>query len=125
MILNLTQHTATPDQVEAGVVDLVDSTRNTLVGLLTFNSLPTSQEIEAKALALAMLALDQAPADQAVKAMIGGAPYLMARLEKALLDVGIIPVYAFSERVSVEQSMEDGSVRKVNVFKHVGFVEAR
>lgn len=31
--------------------------------------------------------------------------------------------YAFSERVSVEETKADGSVAKNNVFKHKGFFE--
>ena len=58
------------------------------------------------------------------RAMIGGAPYLMAPLETALRVIGIEPVYAFSTRASVEQTMPDGSVRKVNDFRHAGFVPA-
>ena len=56
--------------------------------------------------------------------MIGGAPFFMSALERALLDVGITPLYAFSIRESVEKAAEDGTVTKINVFKHVGFVEA-
>jgi len=42
----------------------------------------------------------------------------------ALRDQGIEPVYAFSVRESIEQTQPDGSVRKVNVFRHAGFVDA-
>jgi len=54
--------------------------------------------------------------------MIGGAPYFMGALESALLEAGVEPVYAFSRRVSEEMIQPDGSVRKVGVFRHVGFV---
>ena len=37
--------------------------------------------------------------------------------------LGVPAVYAFSVRESVEQPQPDGSVRKVNVFRHVGFVQ--
>ena len=47
----------------------------------------------------------------------------MSALESALLDECITPMYAFSVRDSVEQTQPDGSVRKVNVFKHIGFVQ--
>jgi hypothetical protein len=57
------------------------------------------------------------------KAMIGGAPFFMSSLEKALLDAGVTPVYAFSVRDSKEEPDGNGGVRKVNVFRHVGFVE--
>ncbi len=56
------------------------------------------------------------------KAMIGGAPYLMAPLERHLARAGVRPMYAFSTRESVEQTGADGSVKKVSVFRHAGFV---
>lgn len=46
----------------------------------------------------------------------------MSTLEKALQYTGITPVYAFSKRESKEEKLPDGSVKKINVFKHVGFV---
>jgi len=55
--------------------------------------------------------------------MIGGAPFLMSALEDALVIAGITPLYAFSVRESVEAEQADGSVRKVAVFRHLGFVE--
>lgn len=48
----------------------------------------------------------------------------MAPLETELSARRIEPVYAFSTRESVEQTQADGSVRKVNVFRHTGFVPA-
>ena len=59
-----------------------------------------------------------------IKAMIGGAPYLMAELEKELWYRGIEPVYAFTKRESVETTDENGNVTKTAVFKHAGFVSA-
>lgn len=53
--------------------------------------------------------------------MIGGAPYLMILLHDALVGRDIQPLYAFSERVSVEKE-EGGKIIKISVFKHVGFV---
>jgi len=85
--------------------------------LLTFNSLPTKAEIEARAEALAELAQGYPVV------MIGGAPYLMSALEQVLKSWGSIPVYAFSERESVEHTLPDGSVRKTNIFRHKGFVQ--
>ena len=123
MILNLTQHPASPEQIEAGVMDLPTAERATLIDRLTVDSLPSRQEIEARCADIAMLAalaFDAHPA----QAMIGGAPWMMACLESALLDQGIAPVYAFSVRESVEQAQLDGSVRKINVFRHAGFVSA-
>ena len=54
--------------------------------------------------------------------MIGGAPFLLPILAEELREVGIDPLLAFSRRDTVEQTQPDGSVRKVAVFRHVGFV---
>jgi hypothetical protein len=37
---------------------------------------------------------------------------------------GITALYSFSTRESVDQPQPDGSVRKVAVFRHTGWVEA-
>lgn len=78
-------------------------------------------EIEQRATALADVAAN-AKGDPDV-AMIGGAPFLMASLERALAAVQMRAVYAFSVRVSAEQAQPDGSVRKVQTFRHAGWVE--
>ena len=117
-IINLTQHQATDEQVAAGVVDLDGAARGQLTRLLTFDRAPDPTEIRARARAIADLAVD-AGADAA---MIGGAPYLMPALEIALADRGIVPLYAYTRRESVERREPDGAVRKVAVFRHQGWV---
>lgn len=120
-IINLTQHKATFSQQSVGVVDLCDAEGKPdpeLVSLLNFDTLPSAEEVIQRAEALAQLASDCF----ATAAMIGGAPYLMAPLEAALRAKGIRPLYAFSERTSVEETLPDGSVRKTAVFIHKGFV---
>ncbi len=119
-ILNLTQHSPSVEQTEAGVVDSVRSPE--IKALLNFTSLPTGEEIKARAAALAGIAEQFLEMAGGNSAMIGGAPYLMAPLENALMDRGIVPLYAYSERVSVEETLPDGSVKKTQVFKHLGFV---
>lgn len=121
-IINLTQHTATPTQIAAGVVDLEDAWRTVLQTLLTFEELPDRVVVLGSANNIAALAQRCAP--DAGAAMIGGAPFLMCALETALSGRGITPLYAFSERESVQETMPDGSVEKVAVFRHIGFVEA-
>ena len=49
--------------------------------------------------------------------------FFMGALEKAVRECGFTPVYAFSKRESEEIPQPDGSVRKVQVFRHCGFVE--
>lgn len=118
MILNLTQHEATPEQLAAGVEE-PGTRKGSVQALLTFRDLPSREEIAARAVALAALAQGYG----ASAAMIGGALWLMAPLEAALRGLGIRPLYAFSVRESVEETAPDGSVRKVAVFRHKGFVE--
>jgi len=119
MILNLTQHAATPDQKAAGVVDLPENERKILEGLLTFGSLPTNEIMAANACEIASLAKKH----EASQALVGGAPWFMSTLETVLLSFQVRPLYSFSVRESVEKANADGSVVKSNVFRHVGFIE--
>jgi len=116
-IVNITQHTAVSDQLAAGVVELNADLRLVVSGLLTFDSLPTKAEILERAEKLAQLV----ESEGFTTAMIGGAPWFMAELERQLAKVGVKAVYAFSQRVSVEDIV-DGTVIKRAIFKHVGFV---
>ena len=116
-ILNLTQHPATTEQVEAGVIEPTD--KAAVQQVLTFDTIPSAAEMERRAYVLAYIAAQSG----CKKAMIGGAPFFMSTLEKALAQNGIHPVYAFSQRESVETIKEDGTVVKSAVFRHVGFVE--
>jgi hypothetical protein len=113
-IVNLTQHAPTPEQVEAGVGPVIDAA----LPLLNFQRIPRADELQGRAEALATLAEGEEAA------MIGGAPYLMGPLEVALKAVGVKPLYAFTMRQSVEEAQPDGTVKKTQVFKHTGFVEA-
>lgn len=122
MIINLTQHPATPEQIAAGVVDMPAPQREELIKLLTFEEVIYPPELRERAEAIADLADRTFP--KAEDAMIGGAPFLMAPLEDALRKRDIFPMYAFSARVSVEDVQPDGSTIKRSVFRHLGFVEA-
>jgi len=112
MILNLTQHTGTPEQGVTAPTRVFE-----IRELLTFESQPTLAEITDRAETIAMLAADQG----AKCAMIGGAPYLMRPLENALIARDIVPCYSFSTRVSIE-TLVDGVLTKTSVFKHAGFI---
>ena len=124
MIINLTQHTATPEQIAQGVVDLTGEALTALRGALTFDTLPVSEDVVEAAEEIAALAASHFGVVPEA-AMIGGAPFLMAALERALRVYGIKPLYAFSVRDSVEKTCPDtGAVTKTAIFKHVGFIEA-
>jgi len=118
VILNLTIHEATEDQELDGVVEPNPTDKEQIKKLLNFSNLPSRGEIEKRAFSLA----DLAKKEGVNFAMIGGAPYLMAELEVALHREGITPLYAFSIRESVEETTDDGSVVKKNVFRHQGFI---
>lgn len=135
-ILNLTQHSLTPEQIDAGVTCGEFAERPDLRALLTFDTLPTPAEVRERARQIAEYAAKAFTivdyggdsgyvVDERFQfAMIGGAPFLMAPLEQELRRVGITPLYAYSTRESVEEKMPDGSVRKTAVFRHQGFVQA-
>ena len=117
-IINLTQHPATAEQQAAGVVDFAPEIKAQVQALLTFDTLPTSSAIHASAKKLAGIAAGCG----FTRAMIGGAPFLMSALEAELNRSDVTPLYAFSVRDSVEQPQPDGTVRKLNIFRHLGFV---
>jgi len=124
MILNLTQHTATPEQLAQGVVDLPAELRAELSRLLTVDDLPTQAGIADRCEAIAGL-IHQTDAENAPSSvMIGGAPWMMGPLVAALKNAGVVQcLAAFSKRESVETAdPATGAVRKNAVFRHVGFV---
>lgn len=139
LIINLTQHSMTEEQYKYNNEDLLEIKfkpyNGTSVGspdyikrLLNFDTIPSKKEIIGRAIALAAYAsglLNQAKNNgDRLYALIGGAPYLMAPLEEALKQEGITPLYAFSQRESVETVNADGTVVKTAVFKHKGYIEA-
>ncbi len=118
-MLNLTQHMATTEQIQAGVVEPTSVAKKEIQNLLTFNTIDETNEVCARADAIAKIAKEHG----VNSAMIGGAPYLMTALEQALLNLEIKPYYAFTERV-VEEVHTANGVEKKAVFRHVGFVPA-
>lgn len=119
-MLNLTQHIATEDQLAAGVVEPTPGAKAAIKAALTFPDCPSKEQVLAAAKRLAEIA----KAQKAKTVMIGGAPWFMAPLERALRAAGVEPVYAFSARESVDVKQPDGSVRKTAVFRHAGFLPA-
>jgi hypothetical protein len=125
VIINATQHQATPAQVQAGVIELPLAMQEQLVELLNFTTLPSAKDIDNKAMAIAKLLVIARRKFGADYVMIGGAPYLMPLLVKRIRQCACpTPIFAYSERVSEESMDTEGNVVKRNVFKHLGFVEA-
>ena len=117
-IVNLTQHAPTAEQTAAGVFNPTQWDAVKILG--TFDQMPKYSTCFFRAREIAQIAKSSG----ATSAMIGGAPFFMRHLEDALHMQGIAALYAFSVRESKEETLPDGSVRKVNVFKHVGFYPA-
>ena len=115
--VNLTMHPASAEQISAGVVNL-DEGLEGVKRALQFETPPSSEDITARAEFIAGAAVGHK------SAMIGGALWLMAPLATELRTRNIKPLFAFSQRESVETVAADGSVVKTNVFRHVGFVPA-
>lgn len=119
-MLNLTQHVATPSQIADGVIEPTAELKAAIVKLINFTGMPTGEEIRQRAKAVAELAAGTG----ATTAMIGGALWFMGSLERALVENGIEPFYSYTSRQSVDERLPDGSVRKVAIFVHEGFIPA-
>lgn len=123
MILNLTMHQATQDQVNAGVFNVPEDFAQRLYALLQVDELPSAQQLINRAKYLNEFVFEMAKTHDFKQVMIGGAPFLMPILGKTLKESGFEPVYAFTKREIVEEkNQEDGSVRKTSKFVHIGFV---
>jgi hypothetical protein len=142
VVLNLTQHKATREQREAGVIDLPEIYRKKIIDLLTFNEIPDCDEIHGRAIMLVnvveeFLSDEMSPVREEFKEikangyegvkdlglafMIGGAPFFMPELQDELSTIGT-PLYAFSKREVVETVNDNGDVLKSSIFRHIGFV---
>ena len=127
IILNFTQHTLTKEQLDS-LVEEGFTLKNVaaeieapeyLKNCLTFTECPSREELNQRASALADYAKNQCKATDVI---VGGAPYFMGALETALIERGIKPRYAFTERVAVETVNPDGSTTKTSIFRHSGWV---
>ena len=116
-IFNVTQHTASKEQLNAGVVELNEICQGEVRSYLTFTSIPAKSVLQENARRLVASLLAYHP--EAKTALIGGAPFFMSALEQALKAKGVEAVYAFTQRTVEEK---DGV--KKSVFKHEGFIPA-
>jgi hypothetical protein len=130
-VINLTQHKATEEQKKAGVIDLPEDLQAELAKILTFDKLPGKELLEIRAKRAVNLLCENMnntvpkPEFRVCDAvMIGGAPFFMTYLEKELSNARFLTVYSFSLRESVEETQPDGSVKKINIFRHKDFVPA-
>lgn len=115
-IANITQHSATQEQIAEGIFDLFPEDRERLNKLLTFSPQYTKVDLQEAAQGVVCILREY----DCYAAMIGGLPAFMPVLERAMIEAGMAVSYARSERVSVDQQMPDGTVRKTAVFRHAG-----
>lgn len=110
MILNLTQYDSSIDQIKQGVQQKANID---IKQLLTFNTIPSKEELVDRANKIANIACKQLGEDSiGGKAMIKDPAFLMPYLERSLEEKLIQPIYSF------DQLLDDGT------FVHKGFVEA-
>lgn len=108
--INLTQHKATQDQIGRCVVEPKETSKSEIQKVLTFDSIPSAEEMTKRAQMLADYAFDCGYK----KALVGGAAYFMPYLEQALVERDIQPEYSFTKQVI----QPDGT----RVFKEEGVV---
>lgn len=129
MIINATQHIATPEQVEAGVIDLTGFYITEIKNMLNFEAIPETDNMRDRALRIVEVISSwnfvraSEGKEMVNQVMIGGAPFFMSILEQTLKQHDYVPLYAFSKRVS-EERLVDGKATKTSVFKHLGFYKA-
>jgi len=125
-IINLTQHPFNQDQLNefslAGITaeNIID-TNDTLKAIITFTGEIDVAVIQERAQQLSQY-ISQCVGDKPCLAMVGGAPFFQMAVNVACLNNNVLPLAAYSERVSVETVQADESVAKQNIFKHKGFI---
>jgi hypothetical protein len=120
IVYNFTMHEATQEQASQGVINLHGSDLVKLKAHLLFQPTYTNQDLLDAMLGLGEMMKARDPdLSGEVSFMVGGLPNLMCALTQ------LAPIYqlvfADSERKSVDHHMPDGTVKKVAVFKHLGF----
>ena len=128
-IINLTQHPFSQDQLNefslAGITaDNVIDTNDTVKDIITFTGEIDIAMIQDKAdrLYAYIARLTRLNDKLNCFAMVGGAPFFQMAVNFACMNNGVLPLAAYSERVSVESVQADGSIAKQNIFKHKGFI---
>ncbi len=118
IIGNVSQHVASPEQVLNGVVE--PQNKEKFNELLTFENLPSTNELDKRAQKIMTLVCEEGWS----MIMVGCAPFFASALERAAELKKISMMYSFSNRVSEEKILADGSVKKINFFSHKGFIKA-
>lgn len=134
-ILNLTKEVATQKQIQEGVIEPREYFKEKICKLLTFNNIPTEEELNERAYRLSSIVVnydinvtdDDTDNDDELHpdaVMLSGAPFFMSTLERWCESRGLKVFYASTVRGSTEKTFEDGGVFNTYATIHKGFVEA-
>lgn len=121
-MLNITQHTATKEQMEDGVIEPSPEIKAQIQKLITFDKTVMSEPEQIWNRAKALVTLVKREYPEIHKVMIGGALYFMPALTQEFKEHGYEVFFSYTDRVSQETHNPDGSVTKTLVFKHLGWV---
>ena len=122
-LINLTQHALTDEQIKSVEHTFTPEGFNKY---LTFDTMPTAQDIYIRAFDMFKKLVSTLehegiyPNDCTV--LLGGAPFFMTACESMAIHYGFQYCYAFSKRTSEEIKQPDGTVKKISVFKHEGWI---
>jgi len=118
-IFNCTSHNLTPEQREGFEVIELPFDLKAQWGQVTEES---KEGIADDVVSIVTQALTGS--DDGSLVLVQGHPGVTYLVVSRLKGVpGIVPVYAESVRDSVEEKQADGSIKKVSVFRHLGFRE--
>lgn len=122
-LINLTQHALTDEQIKSVEHTFTPEGFNKY---LTFDTMPTAQDVYVKAVdmfkKLVSVLEHEGIYAHDCTVLLGGAPFFMSVCEEMALHYGFHYCYAFSKRTSEEVKQPDGTVKKVSVFKHEGWI---
>ena len=117
-IINLTQHDATQDQLDAGVVNLIGEAAYKLKQAYRFNYVPSAEEKNRRVREIVQIAIDC----KAEKALLDGPAWLTSALERELAVHEISAVYSFSMYPIIMTMEGDGTLVKRQRIKHMTFI---
>ena len=121
LFLNVSNHALTKDQLEEiqvkgfSVMELEEDMKKAWGSMNPSNWRETCDQV-------IRVVLTYDDLDTTIEtALVAGYTPAVVYLTNELSKYGTTPLYAHTDRVSVEKTNEDGTVTKTNIFKHSGF----
>ncbi|WP_339534685.1 hypothetical protein [Pseudomonas hunanensis] len=122
-VLNFSCHRPSPDQIQAGVVEMGIREQKLLRSLSSYygDSKPNDEDTMRRVKALAELAINECHAFGADTILLHTALWIAVPLVDYLDSKGIDTVYAFSTRHHEEQRLPSGELRVTKLHRHSCF----